>query len=268
MIEEQDTLRAVCKIQTLSDGGYALLAPYHTAREGWLAKYQVDYSQTDMEHRLSDMQHFSAGDRVKLSHHFDGFVQFSGENTGRIRSGRDPITGKPKGLAIMSAPIVRPIRTGPTFGATVWGLDQFKPVEATRGSDAVFESHEMYYRTCTPRSFNGYHIEGWIFHPNMWAGVRGNENDLRLSMGFRNFEGSGANLEFRVFPLAKYDYFVGLMVSKIQLSFTQHSGFQLTGPSDRRKGSNLANTLMAFYPRLDGMQFAEPLDYVRDEPAT
>jgi hypothetical protein len=32
-------LRAICKIQALSDGGYSLIAPYHAGKEGWLFKF-------------------------------------------------------------------------------------------------------------------------------------------------------------------------------------------------------------------------------------
>jgi len=120
IIEDGGDFHAVCKIQPLSDGGYALIAPYHAAREGWLYKHEVDYRKYVNTVKLSDMQHFVASDRVKLSHHWDGFVQFSGENSQTIRSGRDPFTGEPKGLAIMSAPIWKPIKDGPTFGIILW----------------------------------------------------------------------------------------------------------------------------------------------------
>ncbi|TGD88565.1 hypothetical protein BayCH28_12705 [Mycolicibacterium sp. CH28] len=183
VIQEGNDARAICKIQALSDGGYSVIAPYHSAKEGWLTRQEVDYRQTHMEISFSDVEHFDASDRVKLSHHWDGFVQFSGENPQKIRSGRDPLTGQPKGLAIMSAPIWRPITSGPTFGATMWGLEEFKAVTEPRESDVIFGPDQLYYRECTPTSCNAYLIEGWVFDVNMWAGVRGHGNNLRLSLG-------------------------------------------------------------------------------------
>jgi hypothetical protein len=113
LAEESMVPRRISKIITMADGGYAVLAPYHAAREGWLAKYQVDYRGT--ESRIvpfGDMTHYTAADRVKLSHHWDGFVQFSGESPGKIVSGRDPSTGQPRGLGVQSAPIRVPTTSG------------------------------------------------------------------------------------------------------------------------------------------------------------
>jgi hypothetical protein len=263
VIDERDGLRALCKVRTLSDGGYSVITPYHNSREVWLFRFQIDYRQAKDLLPISEMDHFCASDRVKLSHHFDGFVQVSSENRQTIRSGRDRQTGEPKGLAIMSAPIERPIKTGPTFGATAWGLGDFEQVTNPRETDVIFHSKDIYYRGCTPRTFNSYRLEGFIFDPNMWAGVRGPENDLRLSMGFRYFEGSGANLEFRVLPLLKTECFIGICISRSHVDFPSASGYQLSFPSDRRAGADVAQTLMACYPRFGGMGVdAEPLDYV------
>ncbi len=249
VIEEPAGLRAVCKIETLADGGYTVLAPYHAERQGWLTKFQVNYDQKHMQIALGKMEHFTADDRVKLSHHTDGFVQFSGEVAGKIRSGRDADTGEPKGLAIMSAPIGKPITSGPTFGLVVWGMDEFRRLDHTRASDLIFRQDDIYYRRCRPGTCNAYHLEGWVFWPEMWAGVRGTLYTLRISVGFRNFEGSGSNLEFRVIPLPTTESFLGIMIHRLHVDFPWPSGFRLGGPSDRRQGSNLGTTLQAMYPR-------------------
>jgi hypothetical protein len=160
IIDDGDGPRAISKILPLSDGGYSMLAPYHAANEGWLFKHDVDYSVQEMDSHFSEMQHFVASDRVKLSHHWDGFVQFSGENPQKIISGRDPQTGQPKGLAIMSAPIWRPITSGPTFGVVAWGMTDFKQVTQARDTDVVFDASEIYHEYSTPDNFNACHVEG------------------------------------------------------------------------------------------------------------
>jgi len=212
--------------------------------------------------KFSDMQHFTASDRVKLSHHSDGFVQFSGESPGRIRSGKDPVTGKPKGLAIQSAPIGLPIPTGPTFGFAAWGIEEFRSLESLRPTDLLFPQSEIYYRD-GPGTCNGYLVEGWVLWPPMWAGVHGEEHDLRISIGFKNFEGSGSNLEFRVVPLIGSKCLLALNVHRVNFGFPSKSGFQISGPSDRRRGATEANALIAMYPQdIFDVETAVSLDYV------
>jgi hypothetical protein len=160
VIGDGDGLRALCKIVPLGDGGYSMLAHYHAAREGWLYKHKVDYREEEMSLKISDMQHFVASDRVKLSHHWDGFLQFSGVNPQKIKSGRNTLTGEPKGLAIMAAPMWKPITSGPTFGLTVWGPTDFKQVTDIRKTDVIFRSNEIYYQLSAPYNFNAYHVEG------------------------------------------------------------------------------------------------------------
>jgi hypothetical protein len=108
----------VTKVVGYKEGGLALLAPYHSARSGILTKTLLDYRQQNSRHSLEQAEVFSAGDRVKLSYHPDGFGQFSGERPGRIVSGRDPRSGEPRGLGIMTNPMDAPVMTGPAFGIT------------------------------------------------------------------------------------------------------------------------------------------------------
>ncbi len=69
-------MRALRKVEPLTDGGYTVLAPYHDAREGWLYKFEGDYTRISSSIALADMEHFTADDRVKLSHHKDGRLAF------------------------------------------------------------------------------------------------------------------------------------------------------------------------------------------------
>jgi hypothetical protein len=114
---------------------------------------------------------YDANDRVKLSYHADGFVQFSGENSTKIQSGRDG-RGLPKGIGLQTAPISSPIKTGPTFGIACWGLSDFREDEAPSANDIVFEEHELYHRDCTPSNFNAYQVFGFVFPESLWGVVR------------------------------------------------------------------------------------------------
>lgn len=256
-------LRALCKIQTLSDGGYSVICPYHSAREGWMLKLPIGPgygSAVPVPVSLDEAVHYSATDRVKLSHHRDGLVQFSSEVKGKIRSGVDPITGKPKGIGVFSAPIDLGVPSGPAFGVTVWGFDAYREVEAPRKSDRVFLQEELYHFMSTPSTFNSYVLEGWIFGPEMWHGVCGKPGDLRIQAGGLKFGYSMlATREFRVIPLVGTDSLLGLQVSRTRSWFPPQSGFLLGGP---REWSEEANQIIATYPAPeDVFASSENLDY-------
>jgi hypothetical protein len=243
--------RKIIKIVPMRAGGYMVMAPYHQAREGFLAKHPVDYSRVGrFEMPLTDFTSYTADDRVKLSVHKDGFVQFSGEDPGKIRSGRDPVTGEPKGLGIVANRLKDVITTGPTFGVVVWGIEDFEPYTGDGRDAMIFTEREMYYRNCTPDTWNGFVIESFVLSFRMWSGVRGPADDLRISMGFRGFEGSGANLDFRVIQLPDQPVFLALAVSRIRVDFDPPSGFMLNSQSDMK------HALIAMYPRFDTSEMA------------
>ena len=94
--------------------GFQVLMPYHCARSGVVTTVPVDYNMPggimcSVSH--SECISFTAEDRVKLSYHGDGFAQFSGEVGGKIISGRDPITKEPKGVGLMTYPLI--LQLGP-----------------------------------------------------------------------------------------------------------------------------------------------------------
>jgi hypothetical protein len=240
--------RRVTKLIPYRAGGFAVLVPYHSARKGYLAKHTVDYRQSDAWAHRSAMQEYSASDRVKLSFHPDGFVQFSGENPGRITSGRDPVTGEPRGLGLLlEHQLNRPILSGPTFSITVWGLGDFVE-ETDSGTAVVFRQEDCYLRGCLPDAANGYAIEGFVFPLRYLSAARQVGGQLRLSLACMLFEATAGVLDFVVLPLPDQPIVVGLVASRLQVEFPESSGFALTSPSDRREGSPIANALLAVYP--------------------
>ena len=255
-IEHEGTLRKITKIVPYRSGGFAVLVPYHEARRGHLLKYPVDYSKRDLELTFDEATEYSAEDRVKLSLHPDGFVQFSGENPGKIVSGRDPGTGEPRGLGVMSRPLSAPVNTGPTFGITVWGLSEFEPLDAARRHNAVvFSEEDYYYRRCTPDAWNGYVIEGFVLEDQYWGGVRNRDGKLTLTV-MPMFEALGAVFDFRVVPLPGQPVLLGLITSKVETAFDTPSGFTLGGPSDLES----MEALSAVYPAPEDLGIAS-LDY-------
>jgi hypothetical protein len=255
--------RKITKIVPYKDGGFGVLVPYHTARKGYLAKYSVDYRKKQMMIHRSECIEYAAEDRVKLSFHKDGFVQFSGEQPGKIVSGRNQETGEPKGLGVLlEHPLFRPIMSGPTFGLSVWGLQDFESIQGSPSQDTtIFTEEDYYYRGCTPDSWNAYLLETFIFPKHYWAGTRNRDGRFKLSLAFNAFEASGAVLDFTVIPVASQPILLGLMVSRFRHKFPSSSGFSLTSPSDRKQGEPIANSLMAIYPDFMEDTPTQTLDY-------
>jgi hypothetical protein len=137
------------------------------------------------------------------------------------------------------------ITTGPSFGVVVWGIEDFEPYTGDGRGAIVFAERDMYYRNCTPDTWNGFAIECFVLSFRMWSGVHGPSDDLRISMGFRGFEGSGANLDFRVVHLPDQPVFLALAVSRTRVEFDPPSGFILHSQSDMK------HALMAMYPSIE-----------------
>lgn len=118
-------LRKIFKITPHSDGGFDVHIPYHKEKSSYLYTIKIPYKigNFSIDLKKSVIKEFTSDIDIKLSIHKSGFVQFS--KGIKIISGIDQDTGKPKGLGIKIGSLDNPIRTGPTFGVTIWGLDRF-----------------------------------------------------------------------------------------------------------------------------------------------
>jgi hypothetical protein len=106
------------KVIFSGDGSYQVTAPYHPHNRAMVALLTVNYAKPEQEIAMADAAKEVAvvdddNKRLKLTHHPDGFIQFSGQG---IRSGRLP-SGEPKGLGVVSWPLIKPT-LGPSFGVT------------------------------------------------------------------------------------------------------------------------------------------------------
>ncbi len=247
--------RKLTKVIGYGNQGFAVLMPYHRAKSGWVGKIPVDYNKIGrFEVPRDNLVGFTAEHRVKLSYHPDGFVQFSGEVQGKVISGRDPKTGEPKGIGLMTQPLNDPVRTGPSFAVVAWGLDEFE--ELSKQDDAiVFEPEDMYFRGCTPGRSNGYLLEVFVFPKRYWAATRQCGTEYHLKMSFYGFEASDAVIEMKVIELPDQDILLAGFISHYAPSFMSASGWVLGGPGNR-DSSGKGHVLNAFYPR-DGARFQE-----------
>jgi hypothetical protein len=142
IVYEKDGNRyKLCKLFFGRDGSYYVTSPYHPARGAMLFKATVNYALPEMDIFVEEAVDAAAEDdekRIKLSHHPDGFLQFSGEG---IVSGKDA-EGNIRGIGVMSWPLDRPAR-GPAFGLTMYGLERFEKVHRVKDTSCVFRHEEL-----------------------------------------------------------------------------------------------------------------------------
>jgi len=236
------TPRQITKIIGMADGGFAVTVPYHSERKGFLFRMAVDYSQTIIETGVEEMVPYTADDRVKLSLHLDGFVQFSGESPGKILSGRNP-DGTVKGLGLVKSPLNEPLNTGgPMFGISVWGVEQFDELPDKKAA-ILFREGALYNRDCTVDDFSGYLIEGFVY-PRRYIekATLGGPSKLVLTRQFPNytpppvksgltlptrqslFEEGGAIFDLAVVDVGSTHVIIGLLDLKGKAGHVQRHG--------------------------------------------
>jgi hypothetical protein len=154
IIYEKDGNRyKLCKMFFGNDGSYYVTSPYHPAHGAMLYKHTVNYALSEMELSLEQAVDAAAAEddkkRVKLSHHPDGFLQFSGQG---IVSGKDA-EGNIRGIGVMSWPLDHPVR-GPAFGLTMYGLEHFEKAARVRDTPCVCSDMKNLRRCLAPTSLS------------------------------------------------------------------------------------------------------------------
>lgn len=152
----------ICKVWFGSDGSYYVTAPYHPDRAAFLAKYRVNYALGKITvpfEEMVDRGGLDDDDRsLKLSHHPDGFVQFSGAG---VLSGKAD-DGTIRGMGLQSWPLTTPV-LGPAFGMTIRGIEKFPPASDLDEHAVVFNWDKLFPRPdATSLNVEGfYFIERW-----------------------------------------------------------------------------------------------------------
>ncbi len=243
-------IRKLAKVVGYGNQGFAVLTPYHSARSGFVAKIPIDYKKIgEFNVAYDDIVGFDTEHRVKLSYHPDGFVQFSGETKGQVTSGRNEHSGEPKGIGLLTQPLSSPIRSGPSFGITAWGLGDFISHNASpQETDVVFGLEDMYFRGINPRQANAIVLEVFALPLRYWAGVRKRGSDYVLTMAFEDFQASRAAIEMKVIDLPNQEVLLAGFVSHTRVEFGSQSGWVLNGPGNRND-DGIGHVLQAFYPR-------------------
>jgi hypothetical protein len=245
-----ETLRKITKIIGLNGDGFSVLTPYHRARSGFLFKHLMDLQAGGIRKiPLDACVGFTAEDRVKLTYHLDGFAQFSGENRGKIISGRDPKTREAKGLGLLTHPLRTPIVSGSSVGVTAWGIEEFETAE--EGEELIiFEPSEFYYRMSTPKDANVWHLSIYAFPVDAVPPVRFEGGQAVMQFGLNRFSAGvpGSIVELKTIYLKEERVHLGLYVERFIAEFPVKSGWILHGPGNYTT-SQSGYVLQAVYPR-------------------
>lgn len=238
----------ITKLVQYQDSGFGVFVPDDPFDTGFLLKSTVDYrARTSRVSFGPGAVRFSTSRMVKLSYHADGFVQFSGHN-GSIRSGRNE-DGSPKGLAIVTQPLSRPIARGPSVLLQVWGVDHHKEYQA-KAADMSFGPDDIYKRRLSAAAGQRVTIiEIFVVPKSLAVPVCSfGDGQLRLVKYYPQFEGVGASFILRIAPFRVGNgNLLGVLVSEGELELPTETGFTLCGPS-RIIRPHIGETLMAFYP--------------------
>lgn len=233
LIESGGIRYKIFKITPHSDGGFDVHIPYHKDKKGYLFKIKLPYLiGTFLAPTSAIIEQKKITTDVKLSIHQSGIVQFSGKG---VISGFDKKTGQPKGLAIKINPISTPITTGPTFGVSVWGLEDFDILQNKEGNKNYisFTPQEFYIDPPSEMGANTFNFECFLFKvSDARQVIKSPDGELLFIKNFPQYTPNPKIVfKTKVIFLKNSPIFIGIlpMISK---SFDQpKSGYRLGGPS-------------------------------------
>jgi hypothetical protein len=250
----------LCKVWFGNDGSYYVTIPYHPARKALFIKSTVDYTATGpQEVSVTDALEVAILDdedaRPKLSHHPDGFCQFSGSG---VLSGRDD-RGRIKGIGVFTRPLMK-VGRGPAFSVVVHGIEVFDQQQQTRAGDVTFVHEEL---NATP-DMMGLVLEGYYFQPLCRRFIR------TLADGNKYISvvhPSGIVLPLRVLlppDNCELPGFLGLELYAMPTLFPEPS-FTLNGPGEKsrtvERGHILADVIMAHFPAPKDVPYRRDISY-------
>ncbi len=241
----------LCKIIYGPDGSYYVTSPYHPSKEAVLSILTVNYALSEWEIPMEEAVDLASLDdderRLKLSHHPDGFVQFSGQG---IVSGKDS-AGNIRGIGVMSWPLDDPV-PGPAFSLSMFGLEHFERANKIKDTPILFRDEEI---SCMPGT-NLFALEGYYL-PALWRRFVRKKADGSKTISLSH--PAGAVLELKViFPPEECarQNFIGLELYTYTAGPESEglaSGFTLSGSTGNlrknEQGQVLGDGIYCVYPR-------------------
>jgi hypothetical protein len=272
--QKEDKCHKVFKVGFGGDGSYFVCAPYHPLNTAILGKIQVNYARGkpftlseafDQALELATLD--DSDQRLKLSHHPDGFLQFAG--TGVV-SGRTS-AGVPKGIGVRSWSLDKPT-FGPSFGVTMHRPELMSPEGDPESGDIVFNSEDLeIMRFPVPgRDFQDLRFSGHYFPPRFRSFLRPGPDGY--TMNIVNPE-SHVVLELKAVLASKECEFpgiIGLAAEPHELDVAGYILSSSTGSLRRnRMGELVGLQLACLYPRPEDFPSGElpSLNYALPAPS-
>jgi hypothetical protein len=281
LVTRADTCHKIVKVWFGADGSYYVTVPYHKARTAVLTKltaqYDTPFGQTVLtrESQMIEVASLEDEGRLKLSHHPDGFCQFSGDG---VLSGKDE-EGRIRGIGIQSRalPSIGP-KFGPIFIVLAYGIEDFDPTENPKQHDLVvrYDMLAPAARAVLPcraagnepapgvPDKEGICVEAFYFQPSMRRFIMPTQVGRMIYMPHP----TGIVIPLTVI-LADEDCehpgFLGLYASRQMVRFPSDSGFSITGPAENYRedshGRRLGDIISCHYPRPEGLVARRSVDY-------
>jgi hypothetical protein len=234
------------------DGSYFVTAPYHPLDTALLGKMRVNYAAKKpvaLREAIDQALELAVLDddknRLKLSHHPDGFLQFSGHG---IVSGRHT-TGVPKGIGVGSWRLNSPT-FGPSFGVTFHRPEVLGREGLPDPEDIVFVASSLDHMRPSGGGFRDLRFAGHYFPTRFRSFVQRTEAGYRMNIV--NPE-SHVVLELKVALASLQSRMPGLIGLTAEPHELGYEGFVLTSSTGalRRnvKGELIGDQLFCLYPR-------------------
>ncbi len=255
--DDGETSVDLCKIIFGGDGSYFVTAPYHPHDRALIAKFTVNYARDEQNFPLSEAVDVGlledAEQRLKLSHHPDGFLQFSGHG---VLSGRDQ-AGKIRGIGVMSWPLYKPT-LGPSFSVAF-----SSPVACGRQSEkGKIQERLVFYENdiehMRPAGTAGLILTGYYF-PMQWREfvVRWPDGSWRMPLIHPRAQAVKTLNVVLASKDCTFPGFIGLEAQPHRIDTSEETpGFFMsssTGNLRRNEaGELLGEGLMCMYPDLAG----------------
>jgi hypothetical protein len=241
----------VFKVGFGGDGSYYVTAPYHPLETALIGKVEVNYAlerPAAMKESIAQAMQLAVLDddekRLKLSHHPDGFLQFSGEG---IVSGRQS-DGTPKGIGVFSWKLDRPTY-GPSFGISFYRPEKLGRQGTPKPGDVIFDSAELEHMRMPGFPFLDVRFAGHYFPPRFRSFVRQDAGGYRMSIV--NPE-SYVIQELKVILASKDSRFpgvIGLTAEPMEIGYEGFFMSSSTGSLRRSSAGDLiGDQLFCLYP--------------------
>ena len=225
--KKDNYLYKICKIIFAKDGSFFVTSPYHPINKATVGIMSFRYGKHGEMMRIPiksmgiDCGYLDDDGRLKLSHHPDGYAQFSGAG---VISGKDE-KGKPKGIGIQSWPLENP-PAGPAFTITLLGLEQFKSVETANKYDCIFDDKflpptEKF--SDFENESKGFVLEGYYFESNRRNFIQTDVNGERFILYWHP---TGLAMKLNVLlPMEKCEIqgFIGVRLYPIIMSWEKET---------------------------------------------